>query len=43
MFEAGIETDTKKNEVIQTLPVPKNVSEVWSFLGFTNYYHKFIS
>ena len=23
-------------------PVPSTVTEVWSFLGFTNYYEKFI-
>ena len=38
----GIETDPKKIEAIKKWPVPKTVTEVWSFLGFTNYYHKFI-
>ena len=38
----GIETDPKKIEAIEKWPVPKTVTEVRSFLGFTNYYHKFI-
>ena len=32
----------KKIEAIKKWPVPKIVTEVRSFLGFTNYYHKFI-
>ena len=38
----SIETDPKKIEAIKKWPVPKTVTEVRSFLGFTNYYHKFI-
>ena len=38
----GIETDPRKNEAIEKWPVPKTVTEVRSFLGFINYYHKFI-
>ena len=38
----GIETEKKKVIVIQEWPIPKTVTEVHSFLGFTNYYHKFI-
>ena len=38
----SIETDPKKIEAIKNWPVPKRVTEVRSFLGFTNYYHKFI-
>ena len=38
----GIQTDSKKVEVIHKWPVPTNVTEVRSFLGFTNYYHRFI-
>ena len=38
----GIKTDTKKIEAIQNWPIPKTVTEVKSFLGFTNYYRKFI-
>ena len=32
----------KKIEAIKKWPVPKTVTEVQSFLGFKNYYHKFI-
>ena len=38
----GIETDPKKIEAIKKWPVFKMVTEVRSFLGFTNYYCKFI-
>ena len=38
----GIETEKKKITAIQEWPIPKTVTEVCSFLGFTNYYHKFI-
>ena len=38
----GIETEKKKVIAIQEWPIPKTVTEVCSFLGFTNYYHKFI-
>ena len=38
----GIETEKKKVINIQEWPIPKAVTEVCSFLGFMNYYHKFI-
>ena len=38
----GIQTDSKKVKVIRKWPVPTNVTEVQSFLGFTNYYQRFI-
>ena len=38
----GIETEKKKVIAIQEWLIPKTVTEVCSFLGFTNYYHKFI-
>ena len=37
-----IKTDPKNIEAIKNWPVPKTVTEVRSFLGFTNYYCKFI-
>ena len=38
----GIQTDPKKVEAIHKWPVPTTVTEVRSFLGFTNYYWRFI-
>ena len=40
--DKGIETDPKKIEAIVDWPIPKTVHDVCSFLGFTNYYQKFI-
>ena len=34
----GIATDPKKIEAVRNWPVPKTVTQVRSFLGFTNYY-----
>ena len=42
MSKDGKETDPKKKATIKGWPVPKTVMEVQSFLGFTNYYCKFI-
>ena len=38
----GIQTDLKKVEAIHKWPIPTNMTEVRSFLGFTNYYQWFI-
>ena len=38
----GIQTDPRKVVAICKWPVPTNVTEVRSFLGFTNYYRRFI-
>ena len=42
ILEGGIEIDDSKIKVIQEWPVPKAVTEVRSFLGFTDYYCHFI-
>ena len=38
----GIQTNPKKVEAICKWPTPTNITEVRSFLGFTNYYRQFI-
>ena len=40
--DKGIETDPKKIEAIFKSPGPHTVHEVRKFLGFTNYYRKFV-
>ena len=38
----GIETDPRKVEAVKTWAIPKMVTYVRSFLGFTTYYRRFI-
>ena len=38
----GIETDPRKAKAVREWVVPKTVTDVRSFLGFTNYYRRFI-
>ena len=38
----GIEPDPKKVEAVKNWTVPKTVTDVRSFLGFTNHYRRFI-
>lgn len=38
----GVETDTEKIEALKTWPIPKNLKELRSFLGFSGYYRRFI-
>lgn len=38
----GIKVDDRKTKVIQEWPTPKNVSEIRSFLGLSNYFRRFI-
>ena len=40
--EKGIQTDPKKIEAVKNWPTPKTVTDVRSFLGFTNHYWRFI-
>ena len=40
--DKGIKTDPKKIKAVVDWPVPETVHDVWSFLGFTNYYRKFV-
>ena len=39
----GIGIDPAKVSAIVDCPVPKNVKEVQSYLGFANFYRKFIN
>ena len=41
-FQRWYRDREEKVIAIQEWPIPKAVSEVCSFLGFMNYYHKFI-
>ena len=34
--------DPKKIELVKNWPAPTNVQELQGFLGFANYFHKFI-
>ena len=38
----GVEIDPDKINVVTELPQPENVKQMQSFLGFCNYYRKFI-
>lgn len=38
----GIQVDPTKTVALETWPVPTNVQQLRSFLGFTNYYRRFI-
>ncbi|CAI7787037.1 unnamed protein product [Closterium sp. NIES-54] len=38
----GVHVDPKKIEAVRTLKTPKNVKELQQFLGFANYYNRFV-
>ena len=38
----GVEMDSIKTAVIRDQPTPKNMIEIQEFIGFTNFYRKFI-
>lgn len=40
--ERGVETDPEKISVIKSWPIPTNLKELRSFLGFAGYYRRFI-
>lgn len=40
--EKGVETDPEKIESLKSWPVPRNLKELRSFLGFAGYYRRFI-
>jgi hypothetical protein len=42
MHVTGLETAEDKVAKIKNWPIPKNVSEVRSFLGLTSYYRRFV-
>ena len=39
----GLRMDNAKIQVIRDWPVPRKVKDVQSFLGFANFYHRFIA
>ena len=40
--ENGVETDPEKVNALKSWPIPKNLKELRSFLGFSGYYRRFI-
>ena len=42
MSDKGIQADPEKLKAIVNIPIPKNVSELQSFLGVVGYYRKFV-
>uniref|UniRef100_A0A3B3R4V1 Gypsy retrotransposon integrase-like protein 1 n=1 Tax=Paramormyrops kingsleyae TaxID=1676925 RepID=A0A3B3R4V1_9TELE len=40
--ERGVETDPEKVKALKTWPIPTNLKELRSFLGFAGYYRRFI-
>lgn len=38
--EKGIQTDPDKIASLKTLPIPKDIASLRSFLGFTGYYRR---
>ena len=38
----GVKPNPEKTAIVDTFPAPRNVKEVRSFLGLTNYYRRFI-
>ncbi|XP_057545978.1 uncharacterized protein LOC130824972 [Amaranthus tricolor] len=40
--KGGISVDPEKIKVITDWPIPRNVTELWSFLGLAGYYRKYV-
>ena len=40
--EDGVKTDPDKLDALKIRPIPKDVKEVHTFLGFIGYYRRFI-
>ena len=38
----GIAVDSEKIKAVMEWPVPKDVENIWSFMGITRYYRRFI-
>ena len=38
----GIQPVVAKVDAIKNAPEPKDVNQVWAFLGMLNYYHRFL-
>jgi hypothetical protein len=38
----SIAVDPEKIRFIMEWPIPKDVADIWSFMGITGYYHRFI-
>ena len=39
----GLTMDPENTKVVHDWPVPNNVKDIQSFLGFTNFYRRFIA
>ena len=42
VLQRGIKVDRAKIEVIANFPTPKSVKDIRSFLGYANFYKRFI-